>query len=328
MEDSSRPRIEFIFDQSTFASCHASTVAATPAGLVAAWFGGPREYHPLVGIWLARHDGNNWSSPVEVANGVQYTQADGQLARFASWNPVLHQVPDGPLMLFYKVGVSPQTWWGMLMTSSDHGVSWSQPVRLPEGILGPIKNKPLQLADGTLLCPSSTETTMATGWRVHFERTEDFGRTWSRTEPVNPGEPFGAIQPSLLAHPGGRLQAVGRTQLAKRIFSTWSEDGGHTWSEMELLDLPNPDAGTDAVTMRDGRHVIIYNHCTSGRSPINLALSADGRNWKTVLELESNEEGELSYPAIIQGTDGLLHATYTWKRQRIRHVVVDPARLA
>jgi predicted neuraminidase len=47
--------------------CHASTIAASKDGLVAAWFGGPYEGHPDVGIWISRHDGENWSEPIQVA---------------------------------------------------------------------------------------------------------------------------------------------------------------------------------------------------------------------------------------------------------------------
>jgi predicted neuraminidase len=56
---------------------------------------------------------------------------------------------------------------------------------------------------------------------------------------------------------------------------------------------------------------------------LSVALSADGKTWKDVLVLE-NEPGEYSYPAIIQAGDGTVHITYTWKRLRLRHVVVDP----
>jgi len=55
-------------------------------------------------------------------------------------------------------------------------------------------------------------------------------------------------------------------------------------------------------------------------------VSRDGRTWKPSLVLES-DPGEYSYPAVIQGADGLVHITYTWKRQRIKHVVVDPKAL-
>ena len=95
---------------------------------------------------------------------------------------------------------------------------------------------------------------------------------------------------------------------------------------MGLLELPNPDSGTDAVTLRDGRHALVYNHTTDARSPLNLAFSDDGLRWSAALVLE-REPGEYSYPAIIQSSDGLLHITYTWKRQQIRHVTVDPGLL-
>jgi predicted neuraminidase len=213
----------------------------------------------------------------------------------------------------------------MLRTSGDAGRTWSEARRLPEGILGPIKNKPVQLADGSILCPTSTETPDAADlWRVHFERTSDLGMTWSKTPDLNDGKKIGAIQPSILIHPNGRLQALGRTRQGK-VFEIWSEDSGQTWDAMTLTRLPNPNAGTDAVTLRDGRHVLVYNHTAKGRSPLNVALSPDGRKWFAAVVLES-EPGEFSYPAIIQTRDGLLHLTYTWQRRRIRHVVLDPAK--
>ena len=79
------------------------------------------------------------------------------------------------------------------------------------------------------------------------------------------------------------------------------------------------------MTLRDGRHLIVYNHTTQGRSPLNVAVSRDGEAWTPALVLE-REAGEYSYPAVIQSAaDGLVHITYTWKRQRIKHVVLDPS---
>jgi len=48
------------------------------------------------------------------------------------------------------VGPSPAKWWGMMLTSPDDGLSWTKPVRLPDGILGTGKNRPVQLTDGVL----------------------------------------------------------------------------------------------------------------------------------------------------------------------------------
>lgn len=314
-------KTEFIYETAPFPSCHASTIAETKSGLVAAWFGGTHERHPDVGIWVARHENGAWTPPVEVADGVGFATN-----RLPTWNPVLFQPRTGPLLLFYKVGPSPSTWWGMLMTSADEGKTWSAPRRLPQGILGPIKNKPVQLPNGEVLCGSSTEG--ANGWRVHFERTADLGATWTATPPLNDGKGIGAIQPSILLHKNGSLQALGRTRQG-RVFELWSPDHGKTWGKMALTDLPNPNSGTDAITLRDGRQLLVYNHSTKGRSPLNVAVSEDGKEWQAalVLEDEATAPNGFSYPAVIQSRDGLVHVTYTWKRERIKHVVVDPAKL-
>lgn len=309
---------QFIYETAPFPQCHASTIAEAKTGLVAAWFGGTHEKHPDVGIWLSRFEQNHWTEPREVANGIESSSK-----RFPCWNPVLFQPASGPLMLFYKVGPSPSTWWGMLMTSDDGGKTWSSPRRLPEKILGPIKNKPVQLANGDILCPSSSEHD---GWRVHFERTSDLGRTWEFGGPVNDGKTIAAIQPSILFQKRNHLQALGRTRQGK-IFQVWSEDDGKTWGEMSLLDLPNPNAGTDAVTLADGRHLLVYNHTAKGRSPLNVAISSDGKKWQAALILEEEGGMEFSYPAVMQARDGKVHITYTWKRKRIKHVSLDPVRL-
>jgi predicted neuraminidase len=315
---------EFIYERASFPSVHASTIAETKEGLLAAFFGGTREGANDVGIWVSRRQGASWSAPVEVATGVQ---PDG--ARLPCWNPVLFTMPDGALALFYKVGPNPREWWGMLKTSRDGGRTWSAEQRLPDGVLGPIKNKPVRLADGTIISPSSTESTAKPSlWRVHFERSTDDGRTWTVVRPeLEPSAPeLHAIQPSILVHGGGTLQAIGRSR-SQRLFETWSKDGGRTWSPLALTPLPNPSSGTDAVTLADGRHLLVYNPTVKGRTPLDLAVSRDGRTWKTALTLE-REPGEYSYPAIIQTADGLVHITYTWKRERVRHVVVDPKQLS
>lgn len=309
---------EFLFAKGPTPQCHATTIAETTKGtLVASWFGGTRESHPDVGIWVTRWIDGKWTDPVEVANGVQSKDE-----RQPCWNPVLFQPKDGPLLLFYKVGPSPSAWWGMLTSSSDDGKTWTEPRRLPKDILGPIKNKPVQLANGDLLCPTSTEND---GWRIHFERTPDLGKTWTKTEPLNDGKEIGAIQPSLLFHKDGRLQALGRSKQGK-LWQAWSKDEGKTWGPLELTELPNPNSGTDAVTLTDGRHVLVYNHTSKGRSPLNVAVSEDGKSWKAAAVLE-REPGEYSYPAVIQTKDGLVHVTYTWKRQQVKHVVLDPKKL-
>lgn len=320
----------FINEGAPYPECHASTLAeVAPGRLVAAWFGGTKERDPDVGIWVSRQEGGKWLPGVEVANGIQ---TEGP--RLPTWNPVLFQSPQGPLVLFYKVGPSPSTWWGMMMTSADGGKTWSKPQRLPDGVLGPIKNKPVVLKDGTWLASSSTEG--GPGWRVHFELTRDAGRTWEIVGPLAPGvADLKAIQPSVLFHADGRLQALCRTSNGV-LATTWSRDNGRTWSPLEKAELPNPNSGTDAVTLKDGRQLLVYNNSaplpatpTKGlRYPLDVALSTDGVTWKHVLTLESEPIGNgYAYPAVIQTSDGLIHVTYTWDRKHIKHVVLDPKKL-
>jgi predicted neuraminidase len=293
-------------------ACHASTIAWTASGLVTAWFGGTAEGETDVGIWLARQESGGWSEPREVALDDLHP----------CWNPVLFQRGDGTLQLYYKVGPSPREWWGMVMESTDEGRTWSSPRRLAEGILGPIRCKPVSLGEGLVLSGSSTEHA---GWRVHMERSVDGGRTWTKGEPLNDGHRLGVIQPTVLAHPEGGVQILCRSQQG-RIAESWSGDQGLTWSPMALTDLPNPNSGIDAVVLDDGRSLLVYNHATRGREKLNVALSREGKTWQRVLDLE-DQPGEYSYPAVIQTPDGLVHVTYTYRRRSIKHVVIDPTKL-
>lgn len=303
----------FIYESAPFPSCHASTLVETPQGIAAAWFGGTHEKHPDVAIWLSFFQNGNWSQPVEVANGIQ-----GNGKRYPTWNPVLFQMPGKELILFYKVGPAPDEWWGALKRSMDGGKSWSAEELLPKDIYGPIKNKPELLADGTLICPSSSEDH---DWRLHMEFTKDAGKTWTRTDALNDGVTTSAIQPSILKLPGGKLQLVCRSE-NDFVLQSISADQGKTWTPLARSTLLNPNSGIDAVTLQDGRHIVVYNHTKKGRSPLNVAISSDGQNWQDIAILENEPGGEFSYPAVIQAKDGKVHITYTWKRKKIKHVVM------
>ncbi len=321
---------DFVFTKASFPECHASSICETSRGIVVTWFGGTEEKNEDVGIWVSYHDGGGWSQPKEWANGIQY-----EGLRHPCWNPVLFQPPgDAPTLLFFKVGPSPDTWWGEMMVSYDRGRTFRERRRLPEKIDGPVRCKPILLDDGkTLLCGSSTEYD---GWTVHFEKVRlNDGQpagNWKRIGPINTAQEFNAIQPTILRHADGQLQVLCRTKESV-VSTSFSADAGQTWSKMEATNLPNPNSGIDVVTLKDGRHLLIYNHLGSGRTGwgrrglLNLAISDDGKEWRKVCVLEQEERAEFSYPAIIQSDDGLVHMSYTWKRQRIKHVVVDPAKI-
>ncbi|MDB5325577.1 MAG: putative lipoprotein [Phycisphaerales bacterium] len=353
---------EFIYESAPFPSCHAATLCETDDGLLASYFGGQHERHPDVLIYVSRRVNGKWGEPMAVADGIQTNGGPRQ----PTWNPVLFQPKNGPLMLFYKVGPSPKDWWGMVKTSDDAGRTWSDATRLRDGIYGPIKNKPIELPDGTIISPCSVEkiedadddglraaraaaannpvTAMAAGpidvpprrpgpagWFAYFEISTDGGQTWTATDEIRPpGGPdaaIRAIQPSVLIHSPTHLQSIGRTK-SKRLFTVESNDAGRTWGKMTLLDLPNCNSGTDAVTLADARHLVVYNHSDTEkvRYPLNVAISGDGHRWEAAAVLDIEPPGQYSYPAVIQGRDGTVHIAYTWKRQKMKYVALDPAK--
>ncbi len=372
---------EFLYEKASFPECHGATIAALKNGdLVASFFGGTKERNPDCCIWVCRKPkgSQEWTAPRLAADGI-FSLKDPQAAlagidstctpvrdekgkliarRKACWNPVLFQIPGGDLILFYKIGLKVSDWTGWLVRSRDGGRTWSKREPLPEGFLGPIKNKP-EYINGRIICPSSTEG--SNGWRVHFEISDDKGKSWKMVGPLDAelsvptqnrkkggvnvddqeggeaikgegAKPVYAIQPSILKHKDGRLQVLCRTRNAQ-IATAWSNDNGDTWSKVTLLDVPNNNSGTDAVTMKDGRHILIYNHFSTlpgtpkgPRTPLCVAISEDGINWKPVLTLEDSPISQYSYPSIIQGKDGKLHAIYTWRRQRIKYAEIDPTK--
>lgn len=361
---------EFVYENATFPQCHASTILELPNGdLLASYFGGLHENNPDVCIWVSRKPkgSSKWEAPILAGDGVfRLGTRDAEIAgvndsttmgsagpiiprdgwqaqdlrRKACWNPVLYQMPDGEIWLFYKIGLRVADWTGWVVRSRDGGKTWSEREALPEGFLGPIKNKP-ELVDGRVICPSSTEVG---GWKIHFEIYDPKAKTWKYVGPIEAEEaldsrdvlkpdakprPIGCIQPSILKLKDGRLQVLCRSR-NQLLATSFSSDGGDTWSRVTLTDVPNNQSGTDAVTLRDGRHVLIYNDFRTldgenkgVRTPLSIAISDDGIHWRHVLTLEDSPISQYSYPAIIQGKDGSLHCTYTWRRQKIAYKRID-----
>ena len=301
-----------------FPSCHASTLVETPDGLVAAWFGGTEERHPDVCIYISRQTEGKWETPFLVADGVQ----DGK--RYPCWNPVLFRRDNGDLVLYYKVGPDPRSWWGLYKISPDNGKSWSAAEKIPDGLLGPIKNKPERLADGTILYPTSFETPET--WNTYMETSDQSLKNWKKTDVDNGG--YQTIQPTILFYKDGSIQLLCRSK-NKLIIESWSKDNGKSWSAMKPTALPNNNSGIDAVTLNDGRQFLVFTPAEKGRNILGTAVSKDGKSWEAAVLLENdpNPKGEYSYPAVIQSSDGLIHITYTWNRELVKHVVVDPAKI-
>jgi len=308
----------FIFSNAPFQSCHASSLVALPANkIMAAWFGGKHESNPDVTIWSSVNEKGIWSDPKEIANGVQN---DG--LRYACWNPVLFKSRSGLLFLHYKVGRSPREWWAEMKTSADNGVTWSVAKKLPAGFLGPIKNKPIQSKNGNILYPSSTEGN-DNRWVIHLERSDSTGNNWRK---INVDcDSFNIIQPTILTYANGSMQLLCRSR-QNSIVESWSFDNGNTWQKVSATTLSNPNSGIDAVSLNNGMQLLVYNPLPhgnewwEGRSVLRVAISIDGKQWRDVYTLEEHKEGEYSYPAVIQTSGGIIHISYTSRRNKIKYV--------
>ena len=290
--------------------------------MLVAWFGGTKEQHSDVGIWLSDRFEARWSPPRRVA----------KINDQPHWNPVLFRDPAGVVHLYFKVGPSARQWWTWLMRSNDDGATWSEPVELvqrDDRPRGPVKNKPIVLADGTWLAPSSIETdTPGAGdegaWNVFVDRSEDGGRTWRAGDLISMDRAdfagLGVIQPTLWESQPDHVHMLMRSTCG-RICRSDSVDGGRTWSTVYATDLPNNNSGLDLAKLDDGALALVYNPVEANwgaRSPLTIALSHDnGLTWPDRLDIETGD-GEFSYPAIIATRKGMA-VTYTWKRQRIAY---------
>ena len=305
---------EKIFRNPPFAECHASTIVLLEGGRkICAWFGGEKEGKNDVRIWFSRHENGVWSAPEPIP----------AVADLPHWNPVLFEMAEGEITLFYKVGVSVPLWKTYFCVTRDGGKSWSAPKELAEldgdGGRGPVKNKCLIHSSGAILAPASDERG---GWRSFIDLFD--GERWEKC-PIPVSEQTGRvhmIQPTLWEDENG-VHALMRT-LSSFIYRSDSKDGGKTWCEAYKTDIPNNNSGIDCVNGDDGAIYLVCNPIPphSGRSPLSLLVSRDGgATFEKALDLEV-EKREFSYPAIVS-RDNKLFVTYTYDRKNIAYAEIE-----
>ena len=317
-------------------SAHASTILKLKDGSVlAAWFGGSWEKGPDVNIYMARRSPDGvWGKPVLI----------GGERSVASWNPVLNRMPDGSIMLFYKVGATIPAWKTYFRRSEDEGLSWTEPAELvagdESGGRGPVKDKCIVLSDGvTVLAPASLEADDV--WSCFVDISTDSGRTWKRSDlvPVRHSgyniqmvdQPYskyrcfgkGMIQPSLWEDASGDVHMFTRTT-SSAIFESVSHDKGLTWDMAFDTGLPNNNSGLDLVKTENGNLFLAYNpvgnlpnYYKGPRTPLAIDYSTDnGCTWSRLITLES-APGDYAYPAIIADGNDHLMVSYTQHRETI-----------
>lgn len=313
---------ERLYDTTAFPACHAATIVETDNHeLLVAFFGGAYEGSPDCCIWLCRKLEKGWTEPQKVAQGVVKGQPT------ACYNPVLYQIPNGDLLLFYKVGWCVQAWNGFVKRSSDGGRTWSEPEALPKNFLGPVKNKPIQLGN-TLLCGSSLEKG---GWRVYMETLDMERNKWKKSKALNDMKSeVQAIQPSIFVGADDTLRILCRSRsCGAPVMGSFSVDNGRTWRPMQpVTELVSNNSGLDGVTLPNGNMLLVYNPATDtanrcARTPLTVAISEDAQHWTPILELENAPGQEFSYPSVIVDNKGDVHVVYTENRRHIKYAKIE-----
>jgi predicted neuraminidase len=187
------------------------------------------------------------------------------------------------------------------------------------------RTHPVQLPEGRILLPLYSD-----GFNLSLMAiTDDGGKTWHPSLPI---VGRGNVQPSVVRRQDGTLLAFMRDNGDEpgRIMTSRSDDHGYEWTAAASTDLPNPGASIEAIALRDGRWLLVYNDTEDGRHSLAVALSEDeGNTWKYTRHLEGkgNMKGSYSYPSMIQSDDGQVHITYSVNMERqktIRHVTFHP----
>ena len=312
--------------------CHASTFLKTGLGReLVAWFGGEREGSDDTAIWLTmRESGQSEFSRPKVLHRSDEPH----------WNPVLFQMDDKTIWLFFKMGKSIHTWRTYLMESVDGGISWSEARELvpgDEGGRGPVKNKPIRIHSGAILAPASFESdewwsfvdiydNRSGGWHksceVHIKLRGQRNEV-STDIPVS-GQSFhgrGVIQPTLWQDEEEMVHMLIRSSEGT-LYKSDSADGGENWCPAYPIGVPNNNSGIDLDKMPDGRIVLVCNPVGEDwgrRTPLELLVSDDnGMTFVKMLALETGR-GEYSYPSVIAKED-YLYVTYTYNREAVAYM--------
>lgn len=295
---------------------HVATIAEpTPGELIVAWGAGSRELGEDTAIVMSRRaaGGRAWSTPVVVADRPDHADA----------NPALFVDGAGSLWLFHVEMFGRTFCLGRVKTrtSDDGGHTWSEPRTALPAFCVMVRNKPIVTRSGRWVLPAYIESIYAS----QFWYSDDAGRTWRPTVPLLT-VPDNNLQPTVAELADGSLLAyMRRSGDAGFTWEGRSTDGGLTWKLERRPDLPNPNSGLDMVRLRTGELVLAYNDSPTERTPLVVAVSTDdGATWSRPKTIEAGEP-QLSYPSIIEASDGMIHVVYTHRGTAIGHAEFNRA---
>jgi len=329
---------------------HSASAVELPDGDIGVfWYAGSREGSKDVAIFsrflstqVGKENTNSWSEIRQVIDRAETRDAVHRYIRKLG-NPVVLYHQD-KLWLFY-VSVSVGGWANSsinLTQSSDNGLSWSKSKRLItspfSNISTLVKQQAVIMEDGSILLPIYHEFIGKFAEILHIDPQ---GEVLDKYR-INHGRQ--ALQPMLI--PQGKKEAivflrnVNRDETGShKILTSQTHNGGKTWQPVSDLELPNPNAAVNSVSLdRPNELLLIFNNDESDRSDMTLAYASNYQpgqleQWQILYEFErENSEEEYmhnpySYPFLVKTHKGDFHLFYSWKKTHIKHVYFNRAAL-
>ncbi|MCK4324713.1 MAG: exo-alpha-sialidase [Armatimonadetes bacterium] len=294
-------------------SSHCAALTALPDALFCVWYAGSAEAADDVAVMSACYDigAGSWADPAVLVD----TRGKGD------GNTIAHFDDESDRLWLFHTVLQDGGWSSVLLYSrysDDLGQTWSQSQLFDEEPGMMVRTGMVELASGRWVLPAYDEKS----WDSFCYLSDNLGKTWMKGALMPSDAPL--IQPAIVQLEDGHLLAYMRSGGQERcVWQSMSGDDGETWEICTATELRNPDSGLDMLRAQSGTLVLIFNNTAEGRSPLHVGLSDDhGMTWPVIEPLETGP-GEYSYPSMLQSSDGLIHAVYTYRRQTIKHVAFD-----
>ncbi|MBR4940945.1 MAG: exo-alpha-sialidase [Clostridia bacterium] len=221
---------------------------------------------------------------------------------------------------FEKYYDKPELGGSFVRVSEDGGNTWGETVKLP--VSAP--HGPIRLSDGSLFYMGTAMYTDAIpgGTNAAYVSRDD-GKTWEKVgvpEEMVCANGFAFEEPHAIELPSGRILAVFRAEHWVEgewdepftVVSTYSDDGGKTWSKMKHTGF----CGSPPHLMLHSSGALI---CSVGRRKESYGERAyvsydGGETWEDEYILSAGaENGDLGYPASVELADGSIFTMYYQK---------------
>ena len=314
------PQFRLIFDyKSPNGTAHAPAIRRMGDAFSLIWFDGTRESHNDVAIYEStfQFEKDDWVAsdpkPLLTKEALASVSSPRQAVLTLGNTIANFEVPDE----FFATIVSAGGWAAssIAWVKTEHGT----PTFMRKLSLSPflnrshlVKSPTVKYQDGTIAIPAYFEMGNAFGELI---RLNGNGRVVDKRR-ISQGR-FG-IQPEIVVLDEQNALALLRNfdDATDRLIASRTSDGGQSWSDAELTNLPNPNSPVSAVPLSTGDILLVFNDSTTDATILRMAISNDdGKNWRRIFTLE-NGEGAARYPMMRALPNGEIILVYSYGSKR------------